>query len=240
MPGFPFEALSRIMAEQLPLFQHYQDRVSFANYWPGGNEKIVEIIKAQILKPSQPCLYLWGKGGVGKSHLLQAACSYADQQDKSAVYIPLSSRENIEAEILQGLAHYALICIDDLDAIVAQYAWELALFHLFNSAREHGAAMIFAGTKKPQELAINLPDLASRLAWGGVWQVNELRDGEKLAALQLRARQRGFSLPDEVGLYLMQHWPRDMHSLFALLDKLDQASLAEHRKLTIPFVRQFV
>jgi DnaA family protein len=227
------------MPAQIPLFQQFHG-VSFDNYWPGDNAKAIELIKGQITVPDQPCLFLWGKPGVGKSHLLQAACSYAQQQEMPAVYIPLAELNHMEPGIFQELENYSLICIDDVDAIAKHAEWESALFHLFNRASERGTVMIFAATHKPADLAIQLPDLRSRLAWGTVWHMQELPDEDKLAALQLHARQRGFLLPEEVGNYLLQRWPRDMHSLFALLEKLDQASLAEHRKLTIPFVRKFL
>jgi DnaA family protein len=32
--------------------------------------------------------------------------------------------------------------------------------------------------------------------------------------------------------------PRDMHSLCAVLDRLDEAALAAQRRLTVPFLRQ--
>jgi DnaA-homolog protein len=32
--------------------------------------------------------------------------------------------------------------------------------------------------------------------------------------------------------------PRDLHSLFDILDQLDEASLAAQRRLTIPFIRE--
>ena len=156
------------------------------------------------------------------------------------MYVPLAEFKDLQPEMLQGLEKYPLICLDDVDAVGGQAAWESAVFHLFNRAREQDALMLFAAGDKPADLTIQLPDLRSRLSWGSVWHIRELPDGDKLAALQLRARQRGFALPDEVGSYMMQRWPRDMHSLFALLDKLDHASLSEHRKLTIPFVRQFL
>lgn len=227
------------MPQQIPLFQHFHG-VNFDNYWQGANAKVIELIKAYVSAVDQPCLYLWGKAGVGKSHLLQAACSYAQQQEKPAVYIPLAELNHMEPAIFQELENYALICIDDVDAVAKHEEWESALFHLFNRANERTAAMIFAATGKPSDLVIQLPDLRSRLAWGTVWHMQPLSDQDKLAALQLHARQRGFLLPEEVGNYLLQRWPRDMHSLFALLEKLDQASMAEHRKLTIPFVRQFL
>ena len=227
------------MPEQIPLFpQSYE--VSFDDYWSGNNAEVITHIKAQVLAPDQPCLFLWGKAGVGKSHLLQAGCGYAHRQHKTSVYIPLCDQENLQPDLLQGLEVYDLICVDDIDAIVGQDGWEQALFHLFNRASEHRALLVFAAVNKPADLNFKLRDLQSRLAWGTTWHIEELPDGDKLAALQLRAQRRGFFLPDDVGMYLMQRSPRDMHSLFTLLDKLDHASLAEHRKLTIPFVRRFL
>ena len=49
---------------------------------------------------------------------------------------------------------------------------------------------------------------------------------EKIKALQIRACDRGFALLDEVGQFLLYHYPRDdMSALFHLLDELDRASL---------------
>ena len=64
-----------------------------------------------------------------------------------------------------------------------------------------------------------------------------LDDAEQIAALQLRATQRGVELPDEVAQFLARRLPRDMTSLCAFLDELDEASLSAQRRLTIPFVR---
>ena len=66
---------------------------------------------------------------------------------------------------------------------------------------------------------------------------SDLRDEEKLAALQQRAKSRGMQLNDHVGRYLLSHCPRDMSALFSTLDQLDSASLEEKRLLTIPFVK---
>ena len=61
-----------------------------------------------------------------------------------------------------------------------------------------------------------------------------LRDPQQ----RVRAQERGFELPDETGRYLMSRYPRDLSSLFAVLDRLDQASLQAQRRLTVPFVKQ--
>jgi DnaA family protein len=64
-----------------------------------------------------------------------------------------------------------------------------------------------------------------------------LSDAEKIPALLLRAQRGGLEMTEEVARYLLTRFPRDMHSLFALLDKLDSATLAAERRLTIPFLR---
>jgi DnaA family protein len=56
--------------------------------------------------------------------------------------------------------------------------------------------------------------------------------------LRLRASRRGLDLSDEAAVYLLHRVPRDLHSLFGVLDQLDDASLAAQRRLTIPFLRE--
>ena len=72
---------------------------------------------------------------------------------------------------------------------------------------------------------------------GGKFVEVPLTDEEKVQALILRARQRGFDLLDDVALFIMNRGPRDMAGLCRVLDQLDQASLKAKRKLTIPFVK---
>jgi DnaA family protein len=98
--------------------------------------------------------------------------------------------------------------------------------------------LLITAASSPAHLPVQLPDLASRLAWGLTYQLQTLEDDDKLAALKMRAQKRGLQMPDEVARYLLHRSPRRLSGLFATLDVLDDASLKEQRKLTIPFVRQ--
>ena len=85
---------------------------------------------------------------------------------------------------------------------------------------------------------MSLEDLRSRFSWGVVYQVQSLKDDDKITVLQMRAKRRGLSLNKDVAQYLLVHLPRNMKDLIAVLEKLDVASLAAQRSLTIPFVKQ--
>ncbi len=52
------------------------------------------------------------------------------------------------------------------------------------------------------------------------------------------AQRRGLELPTEVARYLLARCPRDPRALVALVERLDRDSLAEQRRLSIPFVRR--
>ena len=100
--------------------------------------------------------------------------------------------------------------------------------------------MIAASRKPPDRTGLELKDLVSRLSIGGVFNLHVLGDNEKADLLKNQGQKRGFSLDDKVIRYIMTHYSRDLRSLFAVLDKLDSASLKQKRKITIPFIRSIL
>ena len=119
-----------------------------------------------------------------------------------------------------------LICIDDLDAVAGESSWEAALFALYERAQTSGARFLITAAANPRHLGLAMPELRTRLGAGWVYHLHALTDEEKLAALRLRARQRGLDLPDDVAAYILVRHARDTHALFGLLDRLDRAALA--------------
>ena len=185
-------------------------------------------------------VYLWGRTGTGKSHLLQASCTAAAQAQLNIAYIPLGEAESLSPQLLEGLEDLALICLDDIDSIAGNSEWEQAIFHLYNKLRDVHTPLVITAQHSPKGSPIQLPDLKSRLAWDHVYHLLPLDEKSALLALQGRARSRGFDLPDEVSDYLLKRVARDMHNLFAILDKLDKASLIAKKKLTVPFVKDLL
>ena len=218
---------------QLPLGIGIKDNVTFENFYPAGNELLVETLR----QGNEQYIYLWGERHTGKSHLLQAVCHAENSKGFHPVYLPLNESSILSPIMLEGLEQSKVVVLDDIEAIAGQSQWEDALFALYNAVKDEGARLIVSSRLPPSALKLELADLASRLSWGPVFHVEPLHDGEKCAALQMRAEQRGLQLEDEVAEYMIKRCPRDMESLFNLLNKLDQASMVAKRRLTIPFVR---
>jgi DnaA family protein len=183
-------------------------------------------------------LYIWSGPQQGRTHLLHALCREATTKGLKSMYLSLKKKTDLEVGILQNLEHYDLVCLDDLEDIIRNPLWEEALFHLHNRMEAQKKQIVIAASAPPAQLKLHLADLKSRLSAYTVFAIHPLSDLEKLSLLQTRAKQRGLTLSKQVGKFLLDHVSRDNPSLFAVLDKLDQASLSAKQALTIPFVKR--
>ncbi len=228
------------MPSQIPLSLMIRDEACFDNFYTPGNEVAFSHIKSSVSKAmSDGSIFIWGAHCSGKTHLLQAACVSASEKGLKAAYIPLKEGVEFNVNILDALENFDLVCIDDIDAIAGSKKWEQAIFFFYNRAFETGAQIIIAGEESLKETGLVLPDLISRLSWGFVFHLQTLTEENKAKALQARAKIRGFELPDQVVAYLLRRIPRDMNTLFNMLDELDLASLSAKRRLSIPIVKDW-
>jgi DnaA family protein len=127
--------------------------------------------------------------------------------------------------------------VDDVHLLDA--AAQIELFNTYNQLKETGAVLIAAGLHAPTQMGLR-DDLATRLAWGLVYQLHPLSDDEKAQALKTHAAERGMKLPDEVVDYCLRHLRRDLPTLMATLDALDEWSLTEKKPVAVPMLRKLL
>lgn len=221
--------------EQLPLRVRLRDTARFDSFVPGANSEVCALLR-QAQAGGPRVLWLWGRAGSGKSHLLQATCAAAGERGEPTAYIDLSAAPG--PAMLDGCESLATVCLDALDEVAADPEWNAALFRLYTLLQDGQGRLVVASRTPPAGVTFTLPDLRSRLLAASVHQLAELDDAGQCEALRLRAAARGLELSEDAALYLVHRLPRDMHSLFDVLERLDQASLVAQRKLTIPFLRQ--
>jgi DnaA family protein len=222
---------------QLPLGVRLPDRALFASFLPAGNAQAVQHLQQLARGTPGGLTWLCGPTGSGKTHLLQAACAAAAERMRSG-YVPLGEVAALGVGVLEGLPQLQSLSLDDIDRVAGQREWERGLFGLLRELEDGGGRLILAARSPPALLSWALPDLGSRCAAGTVFQLRALADEEQHAALQLRARLRGLELPEETWQWLQRRFPRDMRTLYELLDTLDEAALAAQRRLTVPFIRE--
>ena len=184
------------------------------NFVVGRNAEALHSLQAAIAgNPEARFIYLWGEQGSGKSHLLSASQAAARETGPE------------------------LVCVDDVHTLLP--GEQIRLFDTFNQLKETGGVLITAGAAAPSQMNLR-DDLATRLAWGLTYQLHPLSDAEKAQALKNHAQARSMKLPDEVLEYCLRYLRRDMPTLIATIDALDEWSLTAKRQVTLPLLKQLL
>jgi DnaA-homolog protein len=222
---------------QLPLGVRLPDRAEFDSFLPGHNSEALEHSRRIAQGELGGLTWLCGPYGAGKTHLLQAICATASERLRAG-FVPLAQLASLGVGVLEGLPQLECLSLDDIDSIAGDLAWEHAIFGLLRELEDSGGRLVLAAQAPPALLPWALADLGSRCGAGAIFQLRVLDEHEQYEALQLRARLRGLELPLETWHWLQRRFPRDMRTLYELLDTLDIAALAAQRRLTVPFIRE--
>ncbi len=214
--------------KQLVLDLALPDPEPFTDFAPGENaELLFQLGEWAAAVPHVRFVYLWGDQGAGKSHLLGAA-----SRRGGAVLVD-AARGVLPEEV----APDGLLAVDNVEALDRE-GQELLFAH-FNTLRAGTGGLLASGSLPPMLLPI-LPDLATRLGWGLVYQVKPLSDTDKTLALQARAHQLGFDLASEQADYLLRHAPRDLASLYQLLAQANELALSRRKGVTLGVLREIL
>jgi DnaA family protein len=214
------------VTKQLALKLRLDDHTRLDDYVGEAGSKLVHL---------SGFIYLSGSKGSGKSHLLQGICHRASSEGRSAIYLTVLSI--LEPGVLEGLEQTDLVCLDDVDEVLALADWQRALFHLINAVKDAGNTLIVSSIDPVSALKLELGDLDSRIKGAYLLSTDQLNDEQKLDVLELKARRRGFDMSQEVCRFILGRSRRDMHHLAHLVDQLDEETLRRQKKVTIPFVK---
>ncbi|WCE04361.1 DnaA regulatory inactivator Hda [Pseudoxanthomonas sp. JBR18] len=207
---------------------------SFIGAPAGALEQVAALAQA----PESDWLYLSAAAGAGKTHLALAACAAAAEVGRAAAYLPLQAARGRLQQALDGLEGNALVVLDGLEAVAGERADEVALFDFHNRARSAGIGLLYTAADLPDAIGLLLPDLRSRLSQCARIVLRPLDDVGRAALLRDRASRRGLVLEDAAVDWMLTRTPREAAQLVDLVQRLDRASLAAQRRVTVPFLRQ--
>ncbi len=214
------------MREQLPLRFRLENHTHLDDYVGVAGDRLREL---------HGLVLLYGPSGTGKSHLLQGLCHEGLTVADGVIFFPTLT--DLQPSVLEGLEYSQLVCLDDIDDVIDQRAWQEALFHLVNGMKDSGGKLVLSSTLPVSDLKPELADLASRLKGAYLVSTDDLDDAGKLEVIRRKAHRRGFDMSEEVCRFILSRSQRDMHHLARLVEQLDYETLMQQKKVTIPFVK---
>lgn len=188
----------------------------------------------QRVKKEGACLsfnpiYLFGRKGTGKTHLLMAIARNLKEMGKKVIYTRAETfTEHVVNAIRTGEMQtfrkmYRTIdalLIDDIEVFSRKGATQEELFHTFNTLHVEGKQIILSASSTPQELKFIEPRLSSRFEWGIVIPLQTLGKEELREVLIKRAESLHFALPQEVEQFLLESFGSNTKALIRSLEAL--------------------
>lgn len=222
--------------EQLVLDLGLAPEPSLANFVPLDNEAVHAYLRdwlqGQPERSAVP-LYLWGGSGSGKTHLLRAVVHALQRRAERVGWL--------DAEQAAGGPfdeRWSVVVLDDVHRYSP--AQQAVAFNWWVNAQAPAVGaprpVLAAGAVPPADLPLR-DDLRSRLGAALVFQLQPLPESARRAVLRQAAEARGIELPDEVVDFMLSRFARDLSSLMALLERLDDYALRTQRAITIPLLR---
>jgi len=154
-------------------------------------------------------LFIYGKVGLGKTHLLHAIGNYILSNPNSLTVVYTTS-ERFANELINAIGRNAtdqfrskyrnvdVLLIDDVHFLKNKEATQEELFHTFNELYGNGKQIVLSSDRPPEELHGLQDRLVSRFRWGLVADIQPPDLETRIAILREKARRQNAQVDDSV------------------------------------------
>jgi chromosomal replication initiator protein len=191
-------------------------------------------------------LFIYGGHGLGKTHLLRAIGNQTQKHDPSAKIIysqcrnlikELEAKKTSSDNIIDQILKADLLLLDDLDNLKNNLLFQKMLYYIFNTLKEKGKKIVFAGRTSPSKLTETADYLISRFNWGIISPIGPMNDDAGCKLIQKMALDFGLEIPAPVAKFIIVRIPRDYISLKNAVNQINYESYTQKRKVTIPLTK---
>ncbi|ASY68290.1 DnaA regulatory inactivator HdaA [Sinorhizobium fredii] len=166
-----------------------------------------------------PIVIIAGPVGSGKSHL---ASIWRERSDAVAIH-PVAGSNAAD------IAAFKPVLFEDVDR---QGFDDTALFHVINSVRQNGTALLMTSRLWPMSWPVTLPDLKSRLKAATVVEIGEPDDELLTQVLFKLFADRQLLVDERFVAYIVNRMERSLEAAQTIVEQMDHLALARGTRLT--------
>ena len=181
-------------------------------------------------------LFIYGSGGLGKTHLANAIGIEAKNLDpeKTVLYVSADKfqtqfidaiMDNKKNDFVHFYQSIDLLIIDDVQFLSGKEKTQDVFFHIFNHLHQNGKQIILTSDKAPVDIIGMEQRLLSRFKWGLSADLQAPGLETRLAILRKKIKKDGIEISNEVIEYIAYSITTNVRELEgALISLLAQAS----------------
>jgi len=225
---------------------------NFDQFIPG---KANELARAAALKvaesPGQAYnpLFIYGKAGLGKTHLIQAIGNYIQHKNSNAKISYLHA-ERYVSDVVNAYRHKSfdefkrfyhsldLLLIDDIQFFSGKSRTQEEFFYAFNALTESHKQVIITCDTMPKIITGLEDRLTSRFSSGLTVEIEPPERELRVAILQKKASTENINLSHEVAFFIAKQIKSNVRELEGALKRLIAFSLFTNRPINIELAKE--
>lgn len=174
-------------------------------------------------------LFLYGRVGLGKTHLLRAIGNAASQLGLAVLYV---SSEEFTNDLIHAIRTHTtqafrekyrrtdVLLIDDIQFIAGKESTQEEFFHTFNTLHGQNKQIVITSDRSPKGLMTLEERLRSRFEWGLIADIQSPDYETRLAILRSNAERIGRAVDDDVLGTIAQRMQSNIRELEGALNRI--------------------
>lgn len=227
-------------------------RYTFDTFIVGASNQFAHAAsKAVATRPGRHYnpLFVYGRVGLGKTHLVNAIAfevlrtnpnahvAYLSSEEFTTDLISSIRQERME-EFKQRFRAVDVLIVDDVQFLAGRDRTQEEFFHTFNVLHSAGRQIVLTSDVPPQDIRGLEERLRNRFEWGLIADIQPPDLETRAAIVERKAEIDGIPLDGDAAVMIAGHVASNVRELEGVLTRLGaQASLAGHR-VTAAFVEE--
>lgn len=188
-------------------------------------------------------LFIWGKVGLGKTHLMQAIGHFVLEKNpsKKVLYVSAdtftndlihSIRTNSTESFRQRYRELDVLMIDDIQFISGKESTQEEFFNTFNALHIAKKQIILSSDRPPKETGLE-DRLVSRFSSGLVTDIQTPDFETRVSILQNKAERKGLEISEDVISFIAESIPSNIRELEGALNRVCSISEFNNEPLSV-------
>ena len=196
-------------------------------------------------------LFIYGKSGLGKTHLLKAIKNRMLEKNPSANVLYTTS-ENFTNDLIYYLGKKNMgefhdkyrnvdaLLIDDIQFIANKKSTEEEFFHTFNALYEAKKQIVLTSDRPPKEIQSLVDRLRNRFESGLIADIQPPDFETRSAIIKRKAELLEIDVPDDVCEYIATKLKANIRQLEGVVKKMKAKSLLYGEKISINSAQKII
>lgn len=198
-------------------------------------------------------LFVYGRVGLGKTHLIQAIGNYIMLHGgKNKINVLYISSEKFTNELINSIRDdrtvafrdkyrsVDVLLIDDIQFLTGKERTQEEFFHTFNTLYESNKQIAITSDRPPKEITTLEERLISRFEWGLTTDIQPPDLETRIAILRKKAQTENLNVPAEVIDFIAEKISSNIRQLEGALTKLVAFSTFNKKELSVSLAQNIL